>query len=59
MIEAFGGTAFNATTPDELRNALSQGIESGKPTLINCIIDPAVGLESGHIGNLNPKSSVK
>ena len=59
MIEAFGGTAFNATTPDELRKALSEGINSGKPTLINCIIDPAVGVESGHIGNLNPKSSVK
>lgn len=59
MIEAFGGTAFNATTPDELRNALNEGIESGKPTLINCIIDPAVGVESGHIGNLNPKTSIK
>ena len=59
MIEAFGGTAFNATTPDELRNALNEGISSGKPTLINCIIDPAVGVESGHIGNLNPKSTVK
>ncbi len=59
MIEAFGGTAFNAGTPEELHNALSKGIESGKPTLINCVIDPAVGVESGHIGNLNPKSSVK
>ncbi len=59
MIEAFGGTAFNATTPDQLREAISAGIESGKPTLINCVIDPAVGVESGHIGNLNPKSSVK
>ena len=59
MIEAFGGAAFNATTPDELRDALSKGIDSGKPTLINCVIDPAVGVESGHIGNLNPKSSVK
>lgn len=59
MIEAFGGTAFNAATPDQLRDAISTGIESGKPALINCIIDPAAGVESGHIGNLNPKSSVK
>lgn len=59
MIEAFGGVAANATTPDELQNALKQGIVSGKPTLINCVIDPAVGLESGHIGNLNPKSTIK
>ena len=59
MIEAFGGVAFNATTPGELQSALEQGIGSGKPTLINCVIDPAVGLESGHIGNLNPKSTIK
>ena len=58
MIEAFGGTAFNATTPDELRKAVKEGIESGKPTLVNCVIDPAVGAESGHIGNLNPKSTI-
>ncbi len=59
MIESFGGAAFNATTPDALRDAISTGITSGRPTLINCVIDPAVGVESGHIGNLNPKSSVK
>lgn len=59
MIEAFGGVAINATTPEELSKAVSAGIESGKPTLINCVIDPAVGVESGHIGNLNPKSCVK
>ena len=58
MMEAFGGASFNATTPDELRNALSEGIGSQKPTLINCIIDPAAGVESGHIGNLNPKSTI-
>jgi oxalyl-CoA decarboxylase len=59
MIEAFGGAAFNVTTPEELGKALSEGIASQKPTLINCAIDPAVGVESGHIGNLNPKSIIK
>ena len=59
MIEAFGGASFNVTTPDELKNALTAGISSQKPTLINCVIDPAVGVESGHIGNLNPKSTIK
>ena len=56
----FGMRSFAGNfTPDELRDALSKGIDSGKPTLINCVIDPAVGVESGHIGNLNPKTSVK
>jgi len=59
MIEAFGGTGVNATTPDELRRAVNAAMDSGKPTLINAVIDPAAGSESGRIGNLNPKSAVK
>jgi oxalyl-CoA decarboxylase len=34
-------------------------IASGKPTLVNALIDPAAGTESGRIGNLNPQSTVK
>ena len=34
-------------------------MNSGKPTLINAVIDPAAGSESGNIGNLNPKSALK
>ena len=30
----------------------------GKPTLINAVIDPAAGGESGEIGNLDPKSAL-
>lgn len=59
LIEAFGGMAFHVTKPIELEEALSAGLASKRPTLINCVIDPSVGLESGHIGNLNPHSSVK
>ncbi|WP_272669156.1 MULTISPECIES: oxalyl-CoA decarboxylase [Providencia] len=59
MIEAFGGIGYQATTPAEVQEALRAGLASGHPTLINVVIDPAVGTESGHIGNLNPKSVVK
>ena len=59
LIEAFGGMAFHVTKPIELEEALCAGLASKRPTLINCVIDPSVGLESGHIGNLNPHSSVK
>lgn len=58
LIEAFGGVAYHASTPDELHSALSAALASRKPALINCVIDPAAGTESGHIGNLNPKSVV-
>ncbi len=59
MMEAFGGIGVNATTPDELRRAVNAAMDSGKPTLINAVIDPAAGSESGRIGNLNPQSALK
>jgi oxalyl-CoA decarboxylase len=59
MMEAFGGVGVNATTPDELKRAVNEAMDSGKPTLINAAIDPAAGSESGRIGNLNPQSVLK
>jgi oxalyl-CoA decarboxylase len=59
MMEAFGGTGANATSPDELKRAVNAAMDSGKPTLINAVIDPAAGSESGRIGNLNPQSVLK
>jgi oxalyl-CoA decarboxylase len=59
MMEAFGGVGLNATTPDELKRAVNAAMDSGKPTLINAVIDPAAGSESGRIGNLNPQSKLK
>jgi oxalyl-CoA decarboxylase len=58
MIEAFGGVGVNATSPDELKRAVNEAMDSGKPTLINAVIDPAAGSESGRIGNLNPQSAL-
>jgi len=59
MIEAFGGVGVNATTPDELKRAVNEAMDSGRPTLINAVIDPAAGSESGRIGNLNPQSALR
>jgi oxalyl-CoA decarboxylase len=59
MIEAFGGVGVNATSPDELKRAVNAAMDSGKPTLINAVIDPAAGSESGRIGNLNPQSALR
>jgi oxalyl-CoA decarboxylase len=59
MMEGFGGAGVNATTPDELKRAVNAAMDSGKPTLINAVIDPAAGSESGRIGNLNPQSQLK
>jgi oxalyl-CoA decarboxylase len=59
MIEAFGGVGMNVTSPDELRRAVNAAMDSGKPTLVNAVIDPAAGSESGRIGNLNPQSKIR
>lgn len=59
LIEAFGGTGVHVTDPESLQRALKDGLASGNPTLINCVIDPTAGTESGHIQNLNPKSGLQ
>ena len=59
MMEGFGGVGVNVTSPDELKRAVNEAMDSGKPTLINAVIDPAAGSESGRIGNLNPQSKLK
>jgi len=58
MMQAFGGVGVYASSPDELRQAVNEALSSGKPTLINAVIDENAGTESGRIGNLNPQSVV-
>jgi len=58
MMEAFGGVGVNATSPDELKRAVNEAMDSGRPTLINAVLDPGAGSESGRIGNLNPQSAL-
>ena len=42
-MEALGGKAYLATTPDELRSAIVAAFELGKPSCINVLIDPRAG----------------
>jgi oxalyl-CoA decarboxylase len=57
IIEAFGGAGYHVTDTPALTNALSEALASGKPALINAVIDPTAGTESGHIQSLNPRSA--
>jgi oxalyl-CoA decarboxylase len=59
MMQAFGGVGVVATTPAELAKALDEAVSSGRPTLINAIIDETAGTESGRITSLNPTSAAK
>jgi oxalyl-CoA decarboxylase len=59
MMQAFGGVGVRATTPAELGKAIDEALSSGKPTLINAIIDETAGTESGRITSLNPAAAKK
>ncbi len=58
MMAAFGGVGVQAENVDDLGRAVRTALSSGKPTLVNAVIDPAAGKESGNIGSLNPQSVV-
>ncbi len=59
MMTAFGGVGVHATNPEELSRALKEAVASGKPTLINAVIDETAGTESGRITMLNPTLAKK
>jgi oxalyl-CoA decarboxylase len=58
LVEAFGGTGYHVTDPAELEKALRAALDARAPALINCVIDPTVGTESGHLQNLNRTNAV-
>jgi oxalyl-CoA decarboxylase len=54
LIEAFGGKGYQVTTPAQVIFALTRALMSRGPALIDCVIDPSDGTESGHLTHLNP-----
>jgi oxalyl-CoA decarboxylase len=54
---AFGGKGYHVATPSELRSALAAAIAANGPSIIDCELDPAAGVESGHLASLNPTSA--
>jgi oxalyl-CoA decarboxylase len=59
LIEAFGGAGYHATNPQGLTEALQKSLVARKPALINCVIDPTAGTESGHLQKLNPPTQMR
>jgi oxalyl-CoA decarboxylase len=58
LMAAFGGQGYHVEDTPSLTRALTEALAAGKPAIINCVIDPTAGTESGHIQNLNPKSAL-
>ncbi|MCV7199220.1 oxalyl-CoA decarboxylase [Mycobacterium angelicum] len=59
LAEAFGGKGYHVSTPAELESALTEALASNGPAIIDCELDPAAGVESGHLASLNPTSAAK
>jgi oxalyl-CoA decarboxylase len=57
IAEAFGGNGYHVTTTTELKSALSDALATRRPAIVDCQLDPAAGVESGHLTSLNPKSA--
>ncbi|GAB2300065.1 hypothetical protein Dimus_034106 [Dionaea muscipula] len=53
LIEAFGGKGYLVTDPNELKTALDESFSARKPAVINVIIDPYAGSESGRLQHKN------
>ena len=59
MAKSFGGDSYFVSSYQEMKVVFEQAVASKRPNIINVQIDPSMGKESGHIGNLNPKLDLK
>ncbi len=53
LIEAFGGVGYHVEDSESLEAAVRAALEARVPSLINCVIDPTAGTESGHLSSYN------
>lgn len=53
VIEAFGGKGYCVSNPEELENAVAEAFSARKPALINIVVDPYAGSESGRMHHRN------
>lgn len=59
IAKAFGGDNYYVTNYQQMKDTFATAVDSGRPSIINVQIDPSMGKESGHIGNLNPELNLK
>lgn len=53
VMSALGGDGYHATTQAELRAAVMTSFAAKRPALINVVIDPHAGVESGNVHSFN------
>ena len=59
MMDAFGGENYVTSSASQLAAACRIAFAARRPALINCIIDPMAGVESGNVHSFNaPKAKL-
>lgn len=56
-MEAFHGKGYYASTAAALQSALRQAFSARVPALINIVLDPFAGVESGNVHSFNAPTS--
>lgn len=55
LATAFGGKGYSVSTASDLESVLKTSLLARRPTLINVVIDPSAGVESGTVHSFNFK----
>jgi thiamine pyrophosphate-dependent acetolactate synthase large subunit-like protein len=55
--QAFGGAGYKAETAAELESVCARAFAARLPALVNIILDPMAGVESGNVHDFNLKST--
>lgn len=59
LMEAFHGSGYHVSTAKQLQAATRKAFEARKPAVLNVILDPYAGVESGNVHSFNaPKSNL-
>lgn len=59
IMAAFKGSAHSVSTADQLAAACRTTFTARKPALINVVLDPMAGVESGNVHSFNaPKAKL-
>ena len=59
MMEAFGGEGHYADSAESLLEAVQRAFSARRPALVNVVLDPLAGVESGNVHAFNaPKSNL-
>ncbi len=59
LMQAFGGEGYNAASAEELQQVCRRAFGARRPAVVNVVLDPMAGVESGNVHAFNaPKAKM-